>query len=146
MQKTWVLVADTTRARVCSAPKPLGPLEEVETLVHTESRLHEQALTSDQRPGRRQGSNGTGGHSMGHEDDPKRHEQQRFARQICDYLTEAHNAHRFERLYVVAAPTFLGDLRQGLPKALSQAITEEIPKNITRLTLTEIREHLPERL
>jgi protein required for attachment to host cells len=146
MQKTWVLVADTTRARVFSTDRPLGALQEVETLVHTESRLHEQDLTSDQRPGRRQGSNGTGGHSMGHEDDPRRQEQVRFARQICEYLENAHSQHQFERLYVVAAPAFLGDLRHGLAKAVALTVTGEIPKNITRLAVGEIREHLPERL
>jgi protein required for attachment to host cells len=146
MPKTWVLIADTTRARVFLAEKPMGGLEEVDVLVHTESRLHEQELTSDQRPGRRQGSDGTGGHSMGHEDDPKRQEHLRFARQISNYLAEAHNDRRFERLYVVAAPAFLGDLRGSLPKAVAQSITGEIPKNITRLAVAEIREHLPERL
>jgi protein required for attachment to host cells len=146
MQKTWVLVADTTRARVFTAEKPIGALQEVETLVHTESRLHEQELTSDQRPGRRQGSNGTGGHSMGHEEDPKRQEHLRFAKQISDYLEDAHNGRRFERLYVVAAPAFLGDLRNALPKVVAQAVASEVPKNITRLTVAEIREHLPERL
>jgi protein required for attachment to host cells len=146
MPKTWVLVADTTRARVFSAEKATGGLEEVETLVHTESRLHEQALTSDQRPGRRQGSNGTGGHSMGHEEDPKRQEHLRFAKQVSGYLEDAHNARRFERLYVVAAPAFLGDLRNSLPKVVAQLITGEIPKNITRLGVGEIRDHLPERL
>jgi protein required for attachment to host cells len=146
MPKTWVLVADTTRARLFVIEKPTGGLEELETLVHTESRLHEQALTSDQRPGRRQGSDGTGGHSMGHEDDPRRHEHDRFAREISSYLEDAHNSKRFDRLYVVAAPSFLGDLRHSLPKAVVQAITGEIPKNITRLGIGEIREHLPERL
>lgn len=146
MPKTWVLVADTTRARLFAAERPTGGLEEVETLVHTESRLHEQDLTSDQRPGRRQGSDGTGGHSMGHEDDPKRQEHHRFAKQIADYLEDAHNGRRFERLYVVAAPAFLGDLRGSLPKTVSQTVAGEVPKHITRLGVGEIREHLPERL
>jgi len=146
MPKTWVLVADTTRARVFSVEKATPGLQEVETLVHTESRLHEQELTSDQRPGRRQGSDGTGGHSMGHEVDPKRQEHQRFAKEISAYLEGAHTAKRFERLYVVAAPAFLGDLRNHLSKVVAQAVSAEIPKNITRLTATEIRDHLPERL
>jgi protein required for attachment to host cells len=146
MPKTWVLVSDTTRARIFEAEKPLSALTEVEDFVHTESRLREQELTSDQRPGRRQGSDGTGGHSMGHEDDPRKEEHQRFARQLAGYLEDALNARRFERLYVVTSPTFLGDLRAHFPKTVAQAVVGEVHKNITRLTLAEIREHLPERL
>lgn len=146
MYKTWVLVADTTRARVFFVDKPIGPLQEVETLVHTEGRLHEQELTSDRRPGRNAGGGGNGGHSMGHEDDPKKQEGVRFARQVGEYLDEAHLARRFDKLYVMAAPSFLGDLRQVLGKGVLQAVSEEIAKNVTRLNADEIRGHLPERL
>jgi protein required for attachment to host cells len=144
MQKTWVLVADTTRARFFSVDKPLGPLTEVHTLVHTESRLHEQELTSDARPGRNVGA--SGGHSMGHESDPKRQENIRFAREISGYLDGAHSERRFDRLYIVAAPSFLGELRQTLGKGVVQTVAEEVSKNITRLEPHDIRQHLPERL
>lgn len=146
MEKTWVLVADTTRARIFQADKPLGPLHEVETLVHTESRLHEQELTSDRRPGRNTGSNGGSGHSMGHEEDPKRQQGIRFAKQVSQFLDGAHNDRRFQRLYVVAAPAFLGDLRQNLAKPVAGTINGEVPKNVTRLNAADIRHHLPERL
>ncbi len=145
MQKTWVLVADTTRARVFLAEKPLGPLQEVDTLVHTESRLHEQDLTSDSRPGRTKGSF-EGAHSMGHETDPKKQEVSRFAKQICDYLESAQGEKRFDKLYVVAAPSFLGELRQNVCKGVSQAVAAEIAKNVTRMEPAVIRQHLPERL
>ncbi len=146
MEKTWVLVADTSRARIFEADKPRGPLSEVETLVHTESRLHEQDLTSDRRPGRNSGGNGGSGHSMGHEEDPKRQEGIRFAKHVSQYLDSAHNERRFERLYVVAAPSFLGDLRHNIGKPVAGAINGEIPKNVTRLSAGDIRQHLPERL
>lgn len=145
MPKTWVLVADTTRARVFSVDKPLGPLSEVETLVHTESRLHEQDLVADRKPGRNNGSNGSA-HSMGHEDDPKRQEGIRFARHVSGFLDSAHHGNRFERLYIMAAPTFLGELRRNLGKGVLGSLYQEIPKNVTRLDSGTIRQHLPERL
>ena len=145
MPRIWVLVSDTTRARVFAADKAKGPLQEVETLVHVESRLHEKDLTSDPRPGRNLGSDGNG-HSMGHETDPKKQEGVKFARQICDYLNAAHAQQRFKRLYIMAAPNFLGELRHNLSKPVSQAVSEEIAKNVTRMDPRTIRGHLPERL
>ncbi|MGB5614970.1 MAG: host attachment protein, partial [Sedimenticolaceae bacterium] len=41
MNKIWVLVADASRARVFTADKPAGPLNEVEALSNPEARLHE---------------------------------------------------------------------------------------------------------
>ena len=146
MSKTWVVVADTSRARIFQADKPVGPLSEVDTLVHTESRLHEQELTTDRRPGRNSNGNGGTGHSMGHETDPKRQEGIRFAKHVSQYLDEAHNDRRFERLYVVAAPAFLGDLRHSLAKPVAGAINGEVAKNVTRLSASDIRQHLPHRL
>ena len=132
MPKIWVLVADTTRARVFSANKTLGPIQEVDTLVHVESRLHEQELTSDPRPGRNLGGNGNS-HSMGHETDPKKQEGIRFAKQICDYLNSAHAERRFERLYIMAAPTFLGELRHNLSKPVRQ-----MPADRTRVHARDV--------
>jgi len=145
MPKIWVLVSDTTRARVFSTDKARGPLQEVETLVHVESRLHEQELTSDPRPGRNLGGNGNA-HSLGHETDPKKQEGVRFARQICDYLSSAHADRRFQKLYIMAAPSFLGELRHNLSKPVSLSVSEEIAKNVTRMDPGTIRGHLPERL
>ncbi len=147
MSKIWVLVSDATRARVFSTAKARGSLEEVQTLVHGESRLHEQQLTSDARPGRNLAGNGNGmGHSMGHETDPKKQEGIRFAREICDFLNSAHAARRFERLYIMAAPSFLGELRHNLSKSVFQSVSEQIAKNVTRMDPATIRDHLPERL
>jgi len=143
MSKIWVLVSDTTRARVFATDKARGPLTEVETLLHAESRLHEQELTSDARPGRNTGGNG-GAHSLGHEVDTKKHEGIKFAKTICDYLNLAHASNRFERLYIMAAPSFLGELRHNLSRPVSQAVSEEIAKNITRMDPGVIREHLPD--
>ncbi len=147
MSKIWVLVSDTTRARVFYTEKPRGSLEEVQTLVHGASRLHEQDLTSDARPGRNLGGNGNGmGHSMGHEADPKKQEGIRFAREICDFLSTAHAARRFEKLYIMASPSFLGELRHNLSKPVVQVVSEQIAKNVTRMDPATIRHLLPERL
>ncbi len=85
MTKTWVLVADNSRARIFLAETRNGPLLEIEALAHPESRLHAQELTSD-LPGRAFDSGGQGRHAMELEVEPKQHEVHAFAKQISDRL------------------------------------------------------------
>ena len=47
MSNICVVVADSSRARVFTADKPAGPLNEIETLNNPEGRLHEGDLVSD---------------------------------------------------------------------------------------------------
>ncbi|MCW8855424.1 MAG: host attachment protein, partial [Gammaproteobacteria bacterium] len=47
MSTTWVVVADSSRARIFTAETSTSALQEIETLAHPEGRLHEQALSSD---------------------------------------------------------------------------------------------------
>ena len=81
---------------------------------------------------------------LGHEVDPKKHEGIKFAKTICEYLNSAHASKRFEKLYIMAAPSFLGEIRHNLSRPVSQAVSEEIAKNITRMDPGVIREHLPD--
>ena len=47
MKPTWILVADSSRARIFSAETPSSALIEINTLAHPQGRLHEQNLSSD---------------------------------------------------------------------------------------------------
>jgi protein required for attachment to host cells len=63
-----------------------------------------------------------------------------FAGELALYLEEAHRDARFDELILVAAPTFLHHLRDGLSKALRDALVGEIGKNLVgagRETLQE---------
>ena len=146
MPNTWVVVADSSRARIFKAETPLGPLHELETLAHPEGRLHTQDLTSD-LPGRAFDTTGEGGrHAMEQQVDPKEREALKFARQISEYLEAAQDESKFHKLVIVAAPRFLGHLRQCLSTRLNGLIAHEIDKNLTQQTAEDIRRHLPERL
>jgi len=69
MKLTWILVADSTRARIFTADTPSSPLEEIEDFSHTEGRLHDREITSD-LPGKIK-SAGAGGHTFEQPTDPK---------------------------------------------------------------------------
>lgn len=145
MITTWVVAADSSRAKILAAEKRNGPLTEVEDLVHTEARLQEQDLKSDTR-GRAFDSGGQGRHAMEPRNTAKQQEAIRFAKQVCDTLTSAHGEGRFEKLYIVAAPTFLGLLRDCLNSVVQSKIAGEVSKNLATHSPQDIRGHLPEYL
>jgi len=140
---TWVVAADSSRARILSAESRNGALVEVEALVRPESRLHGQDLLSDS-PGRAFDSGGQGRHAMGTRNDVKQQEAIRFAKQVSERLTSAHSHGRFEKLYIVAAPAFLGLLRESLHAPVQQLIAGEVSKNLASHGIEEIRQHLPD--
>lgn len=144
MSTTWVVVADSSRARIFSAQTSTSALHELETLAHPEGRLHEQDISSD-LPGKEM-RNGQGGHAYEDEITPKDQETINFAKRIAGHLNEAYNAQKFHRLALVAAPAFLGVLRQQLPAQVNRVLCFDLNKNITLQTPDEIRSHLPKSL
>lgn len=144
MSDTWVVVADSSRARFFSAEKPASPLVEIQTLTHPASRLHEGDLVSD-RPGRDRNSV-VGSHDVGNETEAKEEEAIRFAAQVCETLDSARIGGKFRKLYIVAAPGFLGLMRKQQTPSLQKMISAEIPKNIARHDIADIRKTLPDYL
>ena len=145
MKPTWILVADSSRARIFTTKTPSAPLQEIETLAHPESRVHEQQITSD-LPGRHQNDTGIGAHGYQDEIEPKEQEVIAFARQIAKHLEQARNNNKFKQLIVVAAPAFLGTLRTQLSEQTKNLVKIELDKNLTQHSAEEIRGHLPEYL
>ncbi|MGR9014867.1 MAG: host attachment protein [Gammaproteobacteria bacterium] len=144
MKLTWIVVADSTRVRIFTADTAASPLEEIEDFSHSESRLHDREITSD-LPGKIK-SVGGGGHAMEQPTDPKKHEADTFAHIVAEYLEEAHNTNRFEQLLIVAAPSFLGLLRNHLSEQVKKLVRFELNKEITMLSIADIRQHLPQYL
>ncbi len=144
MNKTWVVVADTSRARIFSAETPTSKLQETETMTHPAARLHPGDLVSD-RPGRdRNAVNGS--HNLGQETTTKDEEAIRFATEVCGRLEQGRIKCQFDKLYIVAAPSFLGHIRKHQTPALKKVIAGEISKNIALKEAEEIQKCLPDYL
>lgn len=141
---TWVLVADASRARFFAAEKPASPLAEIQDLTYPEARLHEGDLVTDKQG--RDRNPGRGGHGVGSEASHKQEGADRFALMVCNELESARNTDAFRKLYIVAAPAFLGLLRKHQSSALKQLIASEVDKNLTTRDPPAIRTHLPEYL
>ncbi|ABV37180.1 host cell attachment-required protein [Shewanella sediminis HAW-EB3] len=139
---SWILVADSARARLFNAETTESALSEIESMIHPEAQQHEQKLTSD-LPGSQAGGATGSHHSVGGKTAPKKYEAVKFARELCKYLEAAHNAQKFSQLIVVAAPTFLGSLRKEMSSNVAKVITLEIDKDIVEQDVNSIRGHLP---
>ncbi|WP_455206495.1 host attachment protein [Kaarinaea lacus] len=142
---TLVMVADASRARFFSADTARGELTEIDSMVHPESKLHPYEMASD-KPGRTSNRNGQGVNSLDTEVNPKRQEAIRFAKEVSNRLDRVRQQGTYSKLYVVAAPTFLGMLRTNMHAETKKMITNEINKDLTALSVSDIRSHLPERL
>ena len=140
-----VLVADGSRARLLCAEDGGSALTEIEDFVHPESRLRQQELVSD-GPGSGNDSVGRGRHSMGHENAAHRQQEADFARELGSEIDRVRDANQPHRIYLVAPPRFLGELRDHLSKQSTALLAGEIDKNLVQHGIDEIRAHLPKRM
>lgn len=141
----WVLVADRSRARVFAAEAQLDDeLSEIAAFANAAGQERPQDMDTD-----RQGYfRGRGGASEACEPrtDFKHQTAQQFAGELVDYLEDGRERQQFGRLVIVAAPLFLGVLREKLPGPLAQSVVLEIDKDYTQLSSGELRRHLPAEL
>lgn len=144
MSNIWVVVADASRARFFKADKPAGALDEIETLSNPEMRLHEGDLVSD-RGGRGNSGNGAK-HGYGNANEAKDGSANRFAAEVCRHIEKGRNSQAFDRLYVMAAPSFLGMLRKHQSDALRGLIRDEVATDVTTQSADRIRGRLPDYL
>lgn len=139
----WVVVADNSRARFFTAEKSASPLIEMRDMTNPEARLHEADLVSD-KGGRERGM--AGAHGFGTASERKHEGVEKFAAAVCAELEAARSSAELTKLYVVAAPSFLGLLRKHQSHALRQVIGAEIDKNLSVQDPETIRSNLPDYL
>jgi protein required for attachment to host cells len=141
----WVLVADSSRARFFSTDKSSSPLEEVTDMIYPEARMHDSDLTTD-TDNRGRAPKGTGSHGPGDSPAIKDELASRFAGKLCEVLQTAHAEGKFHKLYIIAAPGFLGTLRKCRSLNTDKLIAGEVDKNLCTHSPDEIRSHLPQYL
>jgi protein required for attachment to host cells len=147
---TRIVVANQAEARFYDAAGPRSRLREVGWFVNPEARLHDRDLKSD-RPGRVftsavSGSGRRGAvahHATGGERQPRKQVATVFARRVATELTAAKRNRQFDRLVLIAAPSFLGVLRKALPKSLQSDVAAEVAKDLQDPAEKEVREHIP---
>ncbi|MFP4108939.1 MAG: host attachment protein [Desulfonatronovibrio sp.] len=144
MEKIWVLAADNSRARIFETTRRNILEKEIETRDHPESRQSNQDIITD-RPGRMAyPSSGEQRKAYMPATDPKKHEVMQFAREVGEMINKAAIEKKYDKIYILAPPSFLGMLRNELDSNTRERISREIDKNVTQLKMEEIREYLPE--
>lgn len=141
MVQTWVLVAESSRAKLYAANTRRGPLVELDSFVHPEGRMHEGDLVSD-RPGSDGGSVGQGRHVVDDRTTARRYENISFAKEIAGNLEQARIKGAFDKLILIAPPAFLGLLRENLSKEIMDRVTDQIDKNLVQQPAQVVRDYV----
>lgn len=116
-KRLWVVVADESKAIVYSREAIRGPLQELFSLDNEVARKKTDELISDSG-GRSFDIKGKGRHTIASEKgDPKSHAATRFAKQIAGHIAKATHGGSCRGFALVAAPRFLGMLRDAISVA-----------------------------
>lgn len=136
---TWIVLADGSRARVLERRK--GHLGEIECFSDKEAQLETHLIVSD-RNGRVHESASSSRHAIEAHTDPHQEKMAEFVHVLALHLNEAAAAARFDKLILFAAPRTLGLIRKSLQPAVTTKIQAELPKDLTKIPLDEIPQHL----
>lgn len=141
MAITWVLVAESSRAKLYTTKNRTAPITEIEALAHPEGRLHEGDLVSDSA-GSDGGSVGQGLHILNDKTSAKEQQACGFAKTLASRLDSARNKGEFSKLVLVAPPSFLGLLRDNLSKEVMAMVSIQVDKNLVQKPAESVREYL----
>ncbi len=137
MEEThWMVVANGTCMKLFKFSTETRKLGKPEVTLHPESALKQKDFDTDR--------GGHPSHGFGHDADAtsnKKIEEKKFAKEVSSYLKKGHASKEFSRLYLASSPSFLGMLREELPKDVLASIHEEINKDLTKLGESDIWKH-----
>ena len=145
MKKYWIVVANSAQARFFEEAARGGSLEEIATLVHPEGRMKAQEIDAD-RPGRSFESAGALRHGMSREVDAKKQSVLGFARHLATHLDDARKKGELQRMILVAAPEFLGMVRQEMNAETAALMEQSFDLDLGSMRPDQIRSHLPDKL
>ena len=115
-KSNWVVVADESSAIIYARDTRRSPLRELFVLENPEARAKTEDRISD-RGGRSFDSHGKGRHTMTKEKPgSERQVSVRFAKEIASRINRATYDGSCRSFVMIAAPRFLGILRQALAK------------------------------
>jgi protein required for attachment to host cells len=135
---TWILIANSSCARILSNSGPKKGLELVSEMNHPQSREKRMDLTSD-KPGR---VDNKGHGAFVQQTDPKKNEADHFALEVAKVLEQGRVNNDYERLILVASNPFMGLLKNRLDSHVMASVSETIEKDYTKASEKELVSHL----
>ncbi|MDT8311369.1 MAG: host attachment protein [Methylophaga sp.] len=139
MKQKWIVVAESSRARIFAVDNKNQPLIEIDDMVNPASRVQNHDLVAD-RPGRN--SRGSSQHALEPHSDPQKLEAQRFAQSLSDRLEAGRIGGDFNDLVIVAPSGFMGLLRQHISYTTQKLISHTLTKNLIQKSEAQIRDYL----
>ena len=131
--KTWILVANASRARIVENHGVGRGIVAVEGTEFSNDVTHGRDVYAD-RPGRVHDSAGPGRHAMEPPTAAKEQSVAVFSRSLAAYLQDHLRRGTYDRLILIAEPSFLGHLRASLAKPVVSVVHAELAKDLTRET------------
>jgi protein required for attachment to host cells len=142
MPTTWILAADSARARLFALDGERATLRELEDFVHSAGRQKGRELSADAKArnfvrGRHDRAAASEPHTL-----PEDVEEQRFARELADRLERGRTANAYDRLCLVAPPRFLGRLREALSKEAHKRVSQSVAKDLVALDAATVYRYI----
>ncbi|MFC3111344.1 host attachment protein [Undibacterium arcticum] len=146
MQTTWIVAADSSRARIFERLGTEPNYREIADLANPQGRASNRELVSDGYGNSGGGGGGGGAQQQAHIASPKadavQHETELFSKEVSRYLDRGRIEHRYDRICMIAPPQFLGLMRQNLSKEAQKLVAEEIAKNVSWFEPNDIQQYI----
>ena len=130
-KKTWMLIADASKARLYAFHKALlfkeplpKHLDLIGEFLHPQSRMKGIDLETD-----KMGSYGRGAYAE--PTLPKAHEADEFAAQLSHQLEDARKQESYQDIILVAPASFMGLLQKHMTTETHKLVSKTIEKNYT---------------
>lgn len=148
METSWILIANSGRARCFERHAADHSLTELSDFMHLHASLEEQAGGGDLTgaAGKGHGRTGHAGTQFEPHTQADAKERADFARQLADYLNEGVAGRRCDALVLIATSTMLGELRPCLSHAAEKAVKRSIVSDLTRYQGADLRQRVNEAL
>jgi protein required for attachment to host cells len=144
MNTVWILVCDSSRARLFEALDGEAAWRVVEVFGHAASRSKASELVSDHSGQRSSEGASTHHNALAPSTDPKEVEKVRFVHSLATRLDEAMRGKRFHRWVLVAPPHTLGMLKAELTRELEKHLMATVDKDLTHFDAPLLADRLRE--
>jgi protein required for attachment to host cells len=141
---TWILVANTSGAKLFSAELREDTWTLLKHFDHPQGRETSKEMSPSSPPGRMQQGQSAGGHHTAVEQrtTPKEAEVERFAQHLASHLEQSIAQRQYDQVVLVAPPHFLGALKGALGKQAGKHVRATLSKDVIMFEPAEIRERL----
>jgi protein required for attachment to host cells len=146
MKRSWLVVADGSRARIFSYIDKHGAWDLEHEIDHPAARSHTRDLVTDQQGRVRQSGYGNYAPAMSNHVDAHAQEEVKFARGLADRMAHGLDDRAYDRIGLVAPPHFLGLLRRHVSDRVASMLFLELGKDYTAAGEPELRERLRDQI